>query len=90
MIFSTIFCNTCRSVDCFRLGWPMRADADFFYQPPEVVRGDKNIVSCYEKGNLHFFPFACLCPLFTLLVYSGVCLICQLLTEWSNYGSLNT
>ncbi|XP_077231016.1 callose synthase 3-like [Tasmannia lanceolata] len=30
------------SVDCFRLGWPMRADADFFSQPLEVLRGDKN------------------------------------------------
>lgn len=26
------------SVDCFRLGWPMRADADFFC-PPNSVRG---------------------------------------------------
>ncbi|KAF3976520.1 hypothetical protein CMV_000294 [Castanea mollissima] len=29
------------SVDCFRLGWPMRADADFFCQPPEQHRVDK-------------------------------------------------
>ncbi|XP_030967643.1 callose synthase 2-like [Quercus lobata] len=29
------------SVDCFRLGWPMRADADFFCQPPEKLRADK-------------------------------------------------
>jgi hypothetical protein len=25
-----IFSFNYRSVDCFRLGWPMRADADFF------------------------------------------------------------
>nr|POF00299.1 callose synthase 2 [Quercus suber] len=30
------------SVDCFRLGWPMRADADFFCQPLEKLRVDKN------------------------------------------------
>ncbi|KAL4186373.1 hypothetical protein AMTRI_Chr09g13790 [Amborella trichopoda] len=30
------------SVDCFRLGWPMRADADFFYQPFSEFRSDKN------------------------------------------------
>ncbi|XP_075650184.1 callose synthase 1-like [Castanea sativa] len=30
------------SVDCFRLGWPMRADADFFCQPLEQLRVDKN------------------------------------------------
>ncbi|GMY22214.1 callose synthase 1-like isoform X2 [Fagus crenata] len=29
------------SVDCFRLGWPMRDDADFFCQPPEQLRVDK-------------------------------------------------
>lgn len=26
----------CRSVDCFRLGWPMRADADFFKTPEDA------------------------------------------------------
>ena len=35
-----------RSVDCFRLGWPMRADADFFCQPLEQLRVDKKDVSC--------------------------------------------
>lgn len=24
----------CRKVDCFRLGWPMRPDADFFNPLP--------------------------------------------------------
>ncbi|KAG6532766.1 hypothetical protein ZIOFF_006616 [Zingiber officinale] len=30
------------SVDCFRLGWPMRADADFFCQPPGSLSYNKN------------------------------------------------
>ncbi|OAY54872.2 callose synthase 3 isoform X1 [Manihot esculenta] len=30
------------SVDCFRLGWPMRADADFFHLPPEKSRNERN------------------------------------------------
>ncbi|XP_045796427.1 callose synthase 3-like [Trifolium pratense] len=30
------------SADCFRLGWPMRADADFFCLPPERVVFDKS------------------------------------------------
>ncbi|XP_043691872.1 callose synthase 3-like isoform X2 [Telopea speciosissima] len=30
------------SVDCFRLGWPMRADADFFCQSSDQQRSDKN------------------------------------------------
>ncbi|MCH83222.1 callose synthase 3-like [Trifolium medium] len=29
------------SVDCFRLGWPMRADADFFCLPVEKLYFDK-------------------------------------------------
>ncbi|XP_054822446.1 callose synthase 3 isoform X2 [Prosopis cineraria] len=30
------------SVDCFRLGWPMRADADFFSVPNESLSYDKS------------------------------------------------
>ena len=30
------------SVDCFRLGWPMRADADFFYLPIEEIHWERN------------------------------------------------
>ncbi|PIA48642.1 hypothetical protein AQUCO_01400908v1 [Aquilegia coerulea] len=30
------------SVDCFRLGWPMRADSDFFCEPSSQLRLDKN------------------------------------------------
>ncbi|KAJ1383229.1 Glycosyl transferase, family 48 [Sesbania bispinosa] len=30
------------SADCFRLGWPMRADADFFCVPPEHLVFDKS------------------------------------------------
>ena len=36
----------CRSVDCFRLGWPMRADADFFCLSIEQLR-EKNGVSIF-------------------------------------------
>ncbi|GMH11510.1 hypothetical protein Nepgr_013351 [Nepenthes gracilis] len=31
------------SVDCFRLGWPMRADADFFCLPAEQLHYEKNV-----------------------------------------------
>ncbi|XP_042004045.1 callose synthase 3-like [Salvia splendens] len=30
------------SVDCFRLGWPMRADADYFCKPMDQLRDEKN------------------------------------------------
>ena len=32
----------CRSVDCFRLGWPMRTDADFFSNPGTLPSKDRN------------------------------------------------
>ena len=41
-----------RSVDCFRLGWPMRADADFFCQPIEEIRVDKDDV--WLILNIHY------------------------------------
>lgn len=39
----------CRSVDCFRLGWPLRTDADFFCQPVDPEKGTDNIVSFYRR-----------------------------------------
>ncbi|GLT55537.1 hypothetical protein SLA2020_286500 [Shorea laevis] len=39
------------SVDCFRLGWPMRADAEFFCQPREQLRLDKNDDKPYTGGQ---------------------------------------
>uniref|UniRef100_A0A7N0T6F9 1,3-beta-glucan synthase n=1 Tax=Kalanchoe fedtschenkoi TaxID=63787 RepID=A0A7N0T6F9_KALFE len=39
------------SVDCFRLGWPMRADADFFCAPIEETRGDKDEEKKLVKGD---------------------------------------
>ncbi|KAF2314493.1 hypothetical protein GH714_026964 [Hevea brasiliensis] len=44
------------SVDCFRLGWPMRADADFFLLTAEQFRKDRNgamiIVAWNGTGQL--------------------------------------
>jgi len=39
------------SADCFRLGWPMRADADFFCQPDE--RNESTRIS-KQKGKVNF------------------------------------
>ncbi|KAG6505505.1 hypothetical protein ZIOFF_037861 [Zingiber officinale] len=33
------------SIDCFRLGWPMRAEADFFCQPPQPFMYKKDEVN---------------------------------------------
>ncbi|KAK4372228.1 hypothetical protein RND71_007612 [Anisodus tanguticus] len=39
-IYHPMAFETLRSVNCFKLGWPMRADADFFHPPPEEQPAD--------------------------------------------------
>ncbi|KAL2461368.1 Callose synthase 2 [Abeliophyllum distichum] len=39
------------SVNCFKLGWPMRADADFFCLPIEKIREDKSENHESVKGD---------------------------------------
>ncbi|KAK1390765.1 1,3-beta-glucan synthase [Heracleum sosnowskyi] len=39
------------SVDCFRLGWPMRADADFFCLPSEQLQFDKSLDTKPASGD---------------------------------------
>jgi len=41
---------TGRSIRCFRLGWPMRADADFFCQTAEELRLDRSEVWVEETN----------------------------------------
>lgn len=47
-----------RSVDCFRLGWPMRADADFFSLPIEQLRFEKTEVAMLEQVLVISFSFS--------------------------------
>ncbi|KAL0287337.1 UNVERIFIED_CONTAM: Callose synthase 3 [Sesamum angustifolium] len=52
------------SVDCFRLGWPMRADADFFCKSVNQLRSEKDgvrVCSCV----FHIFR-AAVCPYYSL------------------------
>ena len=39
-----VACKLCRSIRCFRLGWPMRADADFFCLTAEELRVENSEV----------------------------------------------
>ncbi|KAL6575472.1 Callose synthase 2 [Orobanche hederae] len=39
------------SVQCFRLGWPMRADADFFLLPKEKIHAERSEGSESVKGD---------------------------------------
>ncbi|RCV46752.1 hypothetical protein SEVIR_9G560600v4 [Setaria viridis] len=43
------------SADCFRLGWPMRADADFFYQPSNLPdERNESTRKGKQKGKVNF------------------------------------
>ncbi|RWW74506.1 hypothetical protein BHE74_00017548 [Ensete ventricosum] len=48
-----IIAKVLRSVDCFHLGWPMRADADFFCSP-QNSRDERN-----ELKGVQGFQFQC-------------------------------
>uniref|UniRef100_A0AAU6MVS9 1,3-beta-glucan synthase n=1 Tax=Paeonia lactiflora TaxID=35924 RepID=A0AAU6MVS9_PAELC len=57
------------SVDCFRLGWPMRADADFFCLPSEKLRAEKheeNKPATGERwmGKINFIEIRSFCHIF--------------------------
>lgn len=55
------------SVDCFRLGWPMRIDADFFCLPAEELRQDKNGENKPQDkwtGKVNFVEIRSFCHVF--------------------------
>ncbi|KAG6508977.1 hypothetical protein ZIOFF_034360 [Zingiber officinale] len=52
------------SIDCFRLGWPMRAEADFFCQPPQPFMYKKDEVN--PKVSFAPYPF-CTLPISSAL-----------------------
>ena len=54
-IWVLIFNNNCRSADCFRLGWPMRADADFFWLPVAQRDFENSNVSVDHKFIISHF-----------------------------------
>lgn len=68
-----------RSVDCFRLGWPMRADADFFcletQQSPENngVSNDGSFYCCKHWLLLHYKYSKAIWYYFYYCVYTCFC-----------------
>lgn len=53
--------SNCRSVNCFRLGWPMRADADFFCHPIDKIHSDRievDIISLSYNVLNHEFDYS--------------------------------
>ncbi|KAK6164246.1 hypothetical protein DH2020_001110 [Rehmannia glutinosa] len=61
------------SVDCFRLGWPMRADADFFCKPVDQFRNEKNGKFQARFASFNFSHVSCShCPFHKFFLFSYV------------------
>ncbi|KAJ0037576.1 hypothetical protein Pint_24113 [Pistacia integerrima] len=87
------------SVDCFRLGWPMRADADFFWLPPEEpghenhdekkpVTGDK------WMGKVNFVEIRSFWHIFRsfdrMWSFYILCLQAMIIIAWNGSGDLSS
>ncbi|XP_015901659.1 callose synthase 1 [Ziziphus jujuba] len=87
------------SVDCFRLGWPMRADADFFCQPIEELLVDKNEEKkpSYQDrwmGKSNFVEIRSFSHIFRsfdrMWIFYILCLQVMIIVAWNGSGNLNT
>nr|CAB3502151.1 unnamed protein product [Digitaria exilis] len=58
------------SADCFRLGWPMRADADFFYQPSKLP-DERNEVSWIMSFDRLWSFFILALQVMIILAWNG-------------------
>uniref|UniRef100_M8CWL7 1,3-beta-glucan synthase n=1 Tax=Aegilops tauschii TaxID=37682 RepID=M8CWL7_AEGTA len=82
------------SADCFRLGWPMRADADFFCQPLKPVdeRNEGTIKADKQKGKVNFVELRSFWHIFRSFdrMWSFFILALQIMIilAWSEGGSL--
>ncbi|XP_044983071.1 callose synthase 3-like isoform X2 [Hordeum vulgare subsp. vulgare] len=82
------------SADCFRLGWPMRADADFFCQPLKPVdeRNEGTIKADKQKGKVNFVELRSFWHIFRSFdrMWSFFILALQIMVilAWSEGGSL--
>ncbi|XP_058090540.1 callose synthase 3-like [Magnolia sinica] len=84
------------SVDCFRLGWPMRADADFFCQPLEVLHGEKNgenrpVTRDRWMGKINFVEIRSFWHVFRsfdrMWGFFILCLQAMIIIAWNGSGS---
>ncbi|XP_059651785.1 callose synthase 2-like [Cornus florida] len=84
------------SVDCFRLGWPMRADADFFcHQPIEQLRADKSdenkpVTGDRWVGKINFVEIRSFLHIFRsfdrMWSFFILCLQAMIIIAWNGSG----
>ncbi|XP_015054888.1 callose synthase 3-like [Solanum pennellii] len=85
------------SVDCFRLGWPMRADADFFCLPVDVEQaernGDNKALSDRWLGKVNFVEIRSYLHVFRsfdrMWSFFILCLQAMIIIAWNGSGDLS-
>jgi callose synthase len=82
------------SADCFQLGWPMRADADFFCQPinPPDERNESTVRADKQKGKINFVELRSFWHIFRsfdrMWNFFIIALQIMVILAWSEGGSL--
>ncbi|CAN4089719.1 unnamed protein product [Withania somnifera] len=85
------------SVDCFRLGWPMRADADFFCIPKDEQQTEKNEENKASTdrwlGKVNFVEIRSYLHIFRsfdrMWSFFILCLQAMIIIAWNGSGDLS-
>ncbi|XP_042395925.1 callose synthase 3-like [Zingiber officinale] len=84
------------SIDCFRLGWPMRAEADFFCQPPQPFmykKDEDNKQSSSDRwiGKINFVEIRSFWHIFRsfdrMWIFFILCLQAMIIIAWNGGSS---
>ncbi|KAK9058187.1 hypothetical protein SSX86_023027 [Deinandra increscens subsp. villosa] len=84
------------SVDCFRIGWPMRADADFFHVPQEVRDNDVEKPATRGRwiGKINFVEIDSYWHIFRsfdrMWSFFILCLQAMIIIAWNGSGNLSS
>ncbi|KAL3815028.1 hypothetical protein ACJIZ3_016296 [Penstemon smallii] len=86
------------SVNCFRLGWPMRSDADFFCLPAEEIRADRSEENVSVKGDrwigkINFVEIRSFWHIFRshdrMWSFLILCLQAMIIISWNGSGNIS-
>ncbi|XP_076893137.1 callose synthase 2-like [Bidens hawaiensis] len=84
------------SVDCFRIGWPMRADADFFHVPEEHRDNDVEKPATRGRwvGKINFVEIDSYWHIFRsfdrMWSFFILCLQAMIIIAWNGSGNLSS
>ncbi|XP_047315043.1 callose synthase 2 [Impatiens glandulifera] len=80
------------SINCFRLGWPMRADADFFHVPRESKQEIKQVSGDKWTGKINFVETRSFWHVFRsfdrMWSFYILCLQAMIIIAWMGNGEL--